>query len=199
MPPTVLPSADNEPLRNYQLLTSLVVPRPIAWVSTVSADGAANIAPHSFFTVASTNPPVISFTSITEKDTVRNARATGRFTVSLVTEANWTHANATSINLPAGQSEFAYTGTASEPGDTHDVPRPVDSPAHLECTVRDIWSVGNSYVVLGDVRAFVLDPAVLDASGRPSVTALAPVAKLRAHEWAGLGEVFSAPRPRFEG
>lgn len=197
MSSTVLPSAANEPMRNYQLLTSLVVPRPIAWVSTVSADGVANLAPHSFFTVASTNPPVISFTSISEKDTVRNARATGRFTVSLVTEGNWSHANATAVTLPPELSEFDHTGTRAEPGDTHDVPRPADSPAHLECTVRDIVPVGNCFVVLGDVQAFVLDEAVLDASGRPSVTALAPVAKLGADEWTGLGEVRSAPRPQF--
>ncbi|MCV2395460.1 flavin reductase family protein [Actinotalea sp. M2MS4P-6] len=195
----VLPTADNEPLRNYQLLTSLVVPRPIAWVSTVSEDGVPNVAPHSFFTVASTNPPVVQFTSITEKDTVRNARATGRFTVSLVTESTWRAANATAVNLPAGLDEFTFTGTPSEPGDTLDVPRPAESPAHLECTVREIRPVGNCFVVLGDVQAFVLDEAVLDANGRPSARALAPVSKLGADEWAPLGEVFAEPRPRYEG
>ncbi|MDO8122738.1 flavin reductase family protein [Isoptericola sp. b490] len=196
--PTVLPSAVNEPLRNYQLLTSLVVPRAIAWVSSVSADGVANLAPHSFFTVASTNPPVIAFTSVTEKDTVRNVSATGRFTVSLVTDATWRSANATSINLPPEHDEFAETGTPVEPGSTHDVPRPANSPAHLECTLREIHPVGNCFMVLGDVQAFVLDDAVLDASGRPSVTALAPVAKLGADEWSHLGEVFSEPRPRYQ-
>ncbi len=197
--PIILPSDANEPQRNYQLLTSLVVPRPIAWVSTVSADAVPNVAPHSFFTVASTNPPVIAFTSIGEKDTVRNVRATGRFTVSLVTERTWQQANATSCNYPPELDEFGETGTPVEPGDTHDVPRPADSPAHLECALREVIEVGNSFMVLGEVQAFVLDDDVLDTAGRPSSTALAPVSKLGADEWASLGELFSAPRPRYQG
>lgn len=192
---TVLPAADNAPLRNYQLLTSLVVPRPIAWVSTLSADGVPNLAPHSFFTVASTNPPVIAFTSISEKDTVRNVRATGRFTVSMVTHGNWPQANATSCNCPPEVDEFAETGTAAEPGDTHDVPRPADSPAHLECTLREVIEVGNCFMVLGDVQAFVVDENVLDETGRPSAIAMAPMSKLGGNDWAGLGEVFLEPRP----
>lgn len=195
----VLPTAENPPLRNYQLLTSLVVPRPIAWVSTLSADGTANLAPHSFFTVASTDPPVIAFTSINEKDTVRNVRATGRFTVSLVTQDTWRQANATSCNCPPEVDEFAETGTVAEAGDTHDVPRPADSPAHLECTLREVLEVGNCFMVLGDVRAFVVDEDVLDDTGRPSAAALAPVSKLGGNEWAGLGEVFAEPRPVHQG
>lgn len=198
MSTTVLMTAAHEPLRNYQLLTSLVVPRPIAWVSTLSADGVPNVAPHSFFTVASTNPPVVQFTSVTEKDTVRNLRSTEHFTISLITEQNWREANATSINLPQGMDEFAFTGTATEHGDTIEVPRPADSPAHLECTLRDIIPVGNCFLVLGDVQAFVIDTDVLDETGRPSAARLAPVSKLGADEWAPLGQVFSEPRPRYE-
>ncbi len=192
---TVLPAAENAPLRNYQLLTSLVVPRAIAWVSTLSPDGVPNLAPHSFFTVASTNPPVIAFTSISEKDTVRNVRATGRFTVSMVTHGTWQQANATSCNCPPEVDEFAETGTAAEPGDTHDVPRPADSPAHLECTLREVIAVGNCFMVLGDVQAFVVDENVLDETGRPSAIAMAPMSKLGGNDWAGLGEVFLEPRP----
>lgn len=195
MPSTVLRTADLPPQRPYQLLTSLVVPRPIAWVSTVSADGVPNLAPHSFVTVASVDPPVIAFTSITEKDTVRNARATGRFTASLVTEGTWELANATSRPFPPEVDEFLATGTVAEPGSTHEVQRPADSPVHLECTVRDILPVGTCFMVLGDVQAFVLDDGVLGPDGRPSATAIAPVTKLGADEWAPLGEVFRAPRP----
>lgn len=192
-------SAENEPLRNYQLLTSLVLPRPIAWVSTTSSDGVANLAPHSFFTVASTNPPAVVFTSIGEKDTVRNLRANPQFTVSVATEPAWREVNGSSRDYPPQRSEFDGEAIASEPGSTNDVRRPAGSPAHLECTVREIRPVGNCFMVIGDVQAFVVDEAVLDEAGRPSATALAPVAKLGADEWAPLGEVFAAPRPRYEG
>ncbi|KFF59417.1 flavin reductase, partial [Cryobacterium sp. MLB-32] len=66
----------------YRLLTSVVVPRPIAWVSSTSATGVHNLAPHSFFTVASVNPPIVQFTSVGEKDTLRNIQATKDFVVN---------------------------------------------------------------------------------------------------------------------
>jgi len=69
--------------RFYRLLTAVVVPRPIAWVSTVSAEGVHNLAPHSFFTVACVEPPVIQFTSVGRKDSLRNVEATGEFVVNL--------------------------------------------------------------------------------------------------------------------
>ncbi|MGZ8750397.1 MAG: flavin reductase family protein, partial [Pseudonocardia sp.] len=75
---TVFDPADPD-IRCYPLLTALVVPRPIAWVTTVSGDGTANLAPHSFFTVACANPPIVSFTSVGEKDTLRNVEETGEF------------------------------------------------------------------------------------------------------------------------
>jgi flavin reductase (DIM6/NTAB) family NADH-FMN oxidoreductase RutF len=70
----------------YPLLNSVVVPRPIAWVSTRSADGVDNLAPHSFFTVSSVSPPVVQFTSVGAKDSLRNAEATGEFVVCMATE-----------------------------------------------------------------------------------------------------------------
>jgi flavin reductase (DIM6/NTAB) family NADH-FMN oxidoreductase RutF len=196
---TVLSTPDLTPARWYQLLTSLVVPRPIAWVSTVAADGTPNLAPHSFFTVASSAPPVIAFTSIGEKDTLRNIRATGRFTVSVVGEGTWADANATSCPHPPGVDEFVAAGVAAQPGATHDVPVPAASPAHLECSLREVVPVGNAFLVLGDVQAFVLADGVADESGRPAIAALAPAAKLGADEWALLAPAFSEPRPTYQG
>src|SRR4051812_49714020 len=71
----------------YPWLTAVVVPRPIAWVSTVSASGVRNLAPHSFFTVASAEPPVVSFTSVQTKDSLRNIRETGEFVVNFAPRA----------------------------------------------------------------------------------------------------------------
>src|ERR1700754_581420 len=80
----------------YRLLTGLVVPRPIAWVSTLDAEGRGNLAPHSFFTVASGRPPVVLFSSLGRKDTVRNIEATGEFVVSFTNEELFWQVNASS-------------------------------------------------------------------------------------------------------
>lgn len=195
MTKSVLLAADLDPARSYLILTSLIVPRPVAWISTVSAEGIANLAPHSLVTVASGNPPVVVFTSLGEKDTVRNARATGKFTLSVVSESTWQAANATSWPYGPEIDEFSANRIVSEPGDAVDVPRPAASLAHMECTVRQIMPVGNSFLVLGDVQAFVLDDSALDETGRPSAAALAPVAKLGADDWCHAGGLFVEPRP----
>src|ERR1700681_3348540 len=78
----ITPAGIGEPAF-YKLLTSVVVPRPIAWVSSRSAEGVENLAPHSFFTVAAIDPPVVQFTSVGSKDSLRNVEATGEFVVNL--------------------------------------------------------------------------------------------------------------------
>ncbi|MGW1927047.1 flavin reductase family protein, partial [Streptomyces massasporeus] len=90
----------------YRLLTATVVPRPIAWVSTSSADGTDNLAPHSFFTIASVTPPVVQFTSVGRKDSLRNVEETGEFVVNLAPEGLFEQINATATDFPRGVSEF---------------------------------------------------------------------------------------------
>ena len=90
----------------YKLLTSLVVPRPIAWVSTLDTSGRGNLAPHSFFTVASGRPPVILFSSLGRKDTVRNIEATGEFVVSVCSESLLEQVNASSAPFEHGDDEL---------------------------------------------------------------------------------------------
>jgi hypothetical protein len=85
----------------YKMLTAVVLPRPIAWVSTTSGRGVDNLAPHSFFTVASANPPIVQFTSVGRKDSVTNAEATGEFVVNFAPEALQPEINATATDFPA--------------------------------------------------------------------------------------------------
>ena len=99
----------------YPLLTSVVVPRPIAWVSTRSADGVDNLAPHSFFTIAGVNPGVVQFTSVGAKDSLRNALATEEFVVCLCTEELMEQVNLTGTDYPAEVSEFDAVGLTREP------------------------------------------------------------------------------------
>ena len=86
----------------YPLLNSVVVPRPIAWVSTTSPTGVDNLAPHSFFTIAGIDPAVVQFTSVGEKDSLRNALATGEFVVSLCTVKTWVSRGFAARHAPGG-------------------------------------------------------------------------------------------------
>ena len=114
-----MPRVDLDPAelgsKTYPWLTSVVVPRPIAWVSSRSTDGVDNLAPHSFFSVAGINPPVLMFTSVGEKDSLRNIVATREFVVSTCTEALMERVNLTGTDYPPGQSEFDAVGLTREP------------------------------------------------------------------------------------
>jgi len=94
----------------YPLLGTLVTPRPIAWVSSISAAGVDNVAPHSFFQVVSTSPPIVMISSMGEKDTVRNIRATGEFVVCGSPASMIEEINLTSVEFPHGVSEFDRVG-----------------------------------------------------------------------------------------
>ena len=87
-----------------------MIPRAIAWVSTVSADGTANLAPHSFTTVAGVDPPTLCFTSVGHKDTLANVRATGEFVLNIGTESMLHPMNESATNFPHGMSEFEHAG-----------------------------------------------------------------------------------------
>ena len=118
------------------MLTSLVVPRPIAWVSTVDADGRGNLAPHSFFTVASGRPPVVLFSSLGRKDTVRNIEATGEFVVNFSSESLLEQVNDSSAPFEHGDDEAEQLGIETEPSETVAPPRVAASPASIECRLR---------------------------------------------------------------
>jgi flavin reductase (DIM6/NTAB) family NADH-FMN oxidoreductase RutF len=182
----------------YPWLTAVVVPRPIAWVSSLSEDGVVNLAPHSFFTVASAEPPVVSFTSVGTKDSLRNVRATGEFVVNLAPRSLADQVNRTSTNFPPDVDELAVTGLTSEPSAVVRPPRVAESPVALECRTDGERSFGRSTVVFGRVVHLSVVRAVLAEDGLPDVRALDPATRLGREEWGALGEVFSLKRPRLE-
>ena len=188
--------ADLVPPAPYQLLTSGIVPRPIAWVSTRSAAGVDNLAPHSFFSVASVNPPVIMFTSIGVKDTLRNVRETGEFVVNLAPEPLVEEINQTSGPYASDRSEFDAAGLTREPSSLVAPMRVAESPVAFECRLRDVVEVGTCFVVLGDVVCVAADDSVLSGD-EPHIdfAALAPMAKLGRDECGHPGAVSSRPRP----
>lgn len=176
----------------YKLLTSVVVPRPIAWVSTT--DGSCdNLAPHSFFTVACVSPPVVQFTSVGRKDSVRNIEETGQFVVSLAPEHLFEQINATATDFPRGTSEFDAVGIAREPSLRVKPPRVAASPVALECELHSMVRLGDSTVVFGRVVHAAVSEAVL-VDGHPDVRKLRPLARLGKDEWGTLGEVLEIKR-----
>ena len=181
----------------YPWLTATVVPRPIAWVSTLDAEGVPNLAPHSFFTVASAEPPVVAFTSVGTKDTLRNIRATGEFVVNLTPRRLADQVNVTGTNFPPGVDELAAAGLTAQPSDVVAPPRVAESPFAIECVTEGERTFGRSTMVFGRVVHLSVWSSVLAPDGLPDVRLLDPVSRLGREEWGAIGEVFSLVRPRY--
>jgi flavin reductase (DIM6/NTAB) family NADH-FMN oxidoreductase RutF len=172
----------------YRVLNSVVVPRPIAWVCSRSAEGVDNLAPHSFYTVACVAPPIVQFTSVGRKDSLTNVEATGEFTVNLAPEALFEQVNATGTDFPPEHNEAEQTGVRLEPAERVAAMRVADSPVSIECTLHATLGLGDSTLVLGRVvRISVWADAVRD--GRPRIEHLRPLARLGGDEWSTIGEV----------
>ncbi|MGI8723227.1 MAG: flavin reductase family protein [Geodermatophilaceae bacterium] len=181
----------------YSILNAIVVPRPIAWVSTRSADGVDNLAPHSFYTVASVDPPVVQFTSVGRKDSLRNVEETREFVVNLAPEPLFERINATATNFPIEQSEFDEVGVALEPSETVLPYRVRDSPAAIECELHSTVSFGDCTVVFGQVKLVVVSESAM-RDGRPAIDLLAPLARLGGNDWATVREVRTIGRIPYE-
>ncbi|WP_329532919.1 flavin reductase family protein [Streptomyces sp. NBC_01450] len=182
----------------YRFLTSVVIPRPIAWISTVTPDGSTeNLAPHSFFSIASTDPPVVQFTSIGRKDSLRNVEDTGEFVVNFSTEPLLQLINSTATDFPRSVSEFDYAGIEREPSLHVRPPRVAASPVVLECRSHTTLRMGNATLVFGRVlHAAVHEDRIVD--GRPDSERLFPLTKLGGDEWGTLGKVLHLNRIPYE-
>ncbi|MET9365678.1 flavin reductase family protein [Streptomyces sp. NPDC006632] len=191
--PAVVP-----PFDFYRLLTATVVPRPIAWVSTVTPEGIPNLAPHSFFTISSVAPPVVQFTSVGRKDSLRNVEATGQFVVNLAPEPLMHQVNVTATTFPPGVSEFEQAGLATEPSLRVKPPRVALSPVALECELHSTLGIGDSTVVFGRVvHAVVSDEVMVD--GHPEIRRLLPLARLGRDEWGTVASVHELGRVPYTG
>ncbi|QSW98604.1 flavin reductase family protein [Haloterrigena alkaliphila] len=182
----------------YRVLSSAVVPRPIAWVSTRSDEGVDNLAPYSFFTVASVDPPVLLFAPVDGadglKDTPRNARETGEFVVNIVTDGLEEAMNETSATLPADESEFDHAGIERADSTVVDAPRVADAEIAFECSLRDLLDVGGSTLVLGDVEYVHLDESVT-TDGKIDVNEVDAVGRLAGSLYTRTADRFSLERP----
>jgi len=174
----------------YKLLTGMIVPRPVALVSTVSREGVANLAPFSFFCGVGSVPPTVLFCpslrpgatagTVEPKDTLRNVEETGEFVINVVSEAIATAANAASAEVAFEVDEFVLSGLTPIASEAVRPPRVAESPAQMECKLLQViytgHAPGSGVIVLGEVVRFHLredlvedfrvDPAGLDAVGR---------------------------------
>lgn len=180
----------------YRFLTSVVVPRPIAWVSTRSADGIDNLAPHSFFTVSCVKPPILQFTSVGKKDSLRNAEATGEFVINLAPEPLFEQINATGTDFPPEVSEFEAVGLTPEPSVKVAPARVGESPVALECRLHSTLELGDSTVVFGQVVHASVDESVL-IDGHPAMELLRPLSRLGRNEWGDPPTVRRIDRIRY--
>ncbi|MEZ5098964.1 MAG: flavin reductase family protein [Thermoleophilia bacterium] len=185
----------------------LVVPRPIGWISTLGADGRANLAPFSFFNAVSYVPPQVMFALTAGhahgglKDSLRQARETGEFVVNLATWALREQMNLTSAEAPPGTDEFELAGLAKAPSVVVAPPRVAESPAHLECRVVTTVELPTpdpadpNTVVFGEVvGVHVADDVLVD--GLVDMARLDPIARLGyADQYARVTEVFRMRRP----
>jgi flavin reductase (DIM6/NTAB) family NADH-FMN oxidoreductase RutF len=182
----------------YFLMTALVVPRPIAWVSTLSPEGARNLAPHSYFNAISSNPLVIHFTSTGEKDTLRNVKATGEFVVNIVSAPLAEVMNLTAANFPPHEDEFAWARLEDAPSKRVKPPRVDRAAAAFECTVNRIVSIGNGHMVYGDVVNLVVDERVM-RNGRVAADLLEPVGRLGGSWYTrAAADLFQMKRPTWD-
>lgn len=200
----ILDSAALGGRERYQLLTSLVVPRPIAWVSTRSPEGRRNLAPFSYFAAVSATPFLVSVSigsrSGVEKDTLRNIRRTGAFCVNLATEPQLALMNETAGEYGPEVDEFEHAGIESAEAELVDAPYVADCPAVLECRLFQVVELEESpnTLVLGEVLRVRLSDDVPLAPGTlfADTAALRPVARLWGDLYATIGETPSLARPR---
>jgi flavin reductase (DIM6/NTAB) family NADH-FMN oxidoreductase RutF len=188
----------------YAWMTSTILPRPIAWVSTISADGRTNLAPFSFFQGVCSNPPTLMFVPVntrdgTKKDTVRNLEQVPEFVVNLVPFALADAMNRTAATLPYGESEFERFGIAAAPGERVRPPRVAEAPVAFECTLDRFVHIGEgplaAHVTFGRIHVAHVSDAVLGADGRPDPAKLDLVGRLGGELFTRTTERFTLKRP----
>lgn len=194
------------PRERHALLTPLIAPRPIAFVSTVSGGGIGNLAPFSFFAMGGQNPQGVAFCPTADrhgnpKDTLRNIRETGEFTINIVSRAMAERVNQASAPYPFEVDEFDVTGFTRSPSAVVKPPRVAEAPAALECRVFQLVPQGEGPMhgtwVIGEVLHVWVRDELLAADGLPDTSRIHPAARMGRDEWAHVTPetIFRLTRP----
>ncbi len=196
-------------LENYKLLAGSVLPRPIAFVSTVDRAGVANLAPYSFFTVVSANPPVVCFCPSSReptegvgvaKDTLANVQATGEFVVNIVSEDFAEQMNQTAASVPPSVDEFALAGLTPLSSQLIRAPRVAESRVQMECRLTQIVAVSalpmGGSLVLGQVVRFHVADEVLAEGMHIDPDKLRAVGRMSGLDYLRTTDRFALQRPK---
>ena len=184
--------------RSYTILASLVTPRPIALVTTISVDGKINAAPFSFFNLLGANPPICAFApgdrdNGTPKDTALNIRSGHEFVVNLVDEKIAEAMNQCAASLPFGENELVRAGLTAAPSSIVKPPRIVEAPASLECVEWGTLQIGKNRVVIGLIKRLHVRDELFDAEKKRIHTdKLFTIGRMASPDW------YCRTRDRFE-
>ncbi|SEN35917.1 flavin reductase family protein [Lihuaxuella thermophila] len=193
---------------NYKLLIGSVLPRPIAFVTSVNEQGLVNAAPFSFFNVVATEPPLICFSCIRKpggkmKDTARNIAGQKEFVVHIVDGKNVERVNDTSVEFPSEVSEAEMIGFELLPGAIVRVPRIAGTRVQMECRLHQMLALGgqegvpNADLIIGEVVQFHVDDELYQ-DGKIDTLALDPVSRLAGTNYGKIGKIFSLPRLSYD-
>ncbi len=190
----------------YKILTGAILPRPIGWISTLSADGVPNLAPFSFFNVVCSAPPTVLFCASIrnsdggKKDTFHNVKATGEFVVNIVTEELLEAMNLTSIEAPPEFNEMEFAKLTPAPSLTVKPPRVKESPIHFECRLNQIIEIsdkpGGGAIVIGTVTHIHAEDRVMVGQDKINLKELKPVGRLMASGYVRVTDIIELERPK---
>lgn len=189
---------------NYKFLIGSIIPRPIAFVTSISKDGVLNGAPFSYFNIVSSNPPMISVSiqrsGGKQKDTARNIIESKEFVIHIVDEQNVEAINKTAASLPSNQSEIELANLTPVESVKISVPGIKEAKIRMECLVENSLVLGGldspgCDLIIGKVVQFHIDEAIYE-NGRIDPSGLAAVSRLAGNYYAKIGEVFEIERPK---
>ncbi|MCM3652268.1 flavin reductase family protein [Metabacillus litoralis] len=196
--------ATNTERENYKLLIGSIIPRPIAFVTTSSRDGIVNGAPFSYFSIVSSNPPMISIAiqrkEGIQKDTARNINELKEFVIHIVDEQIVEKVNTTAANLPPEQSEIELVNLTQINSTKISVPGIKEAKIRMECILEKSLALGGSDepgcdLIIGRVVQFHVENDIYE-NGRINPSGLAAISRLAGQDYAHIGETFSLERPK---
>lgn len=192
----------------YKLLTASIVPRPIAWVSTVDEKGNPNLAPFSFFNAVCALPPTVIFcpgirrSDKEQKDSYYNVRATGEFVINFTNQATAQAMNITAVEAPSEVNEFERANLTPLASKIVKAPRVKESPISFECKLNQIVTisneVGGGHIVIGTVVYMHFDEAIMLEGNKIDMRAYQPIGRLVGNDYTNVTDIFSMVRPPSE-
>ena len=189
-----------------RVLTGVIVPRPIAFVSSVSTEGIVNLAPFSFFNAMAYDPATIVLgisrsAGWKEKDTLANIEATGEFVVNVVVDDIAEAMNSTAAEFPADVDEFEVGGLTAAPSELVRAPRVAESPVNLECRLNQVVAVGDGTkhaIVIGEIVLMHIRDDIINGH-RINHQRLKPVGRLAGNMYCNTHNVYELVRPMYDG